>query len=280
MYTWTRCSKQLKGAANETKKNKEKTTIMALDMEKMKKKYENSQKKSSGFSESFLKVDEKNPPIKARALPPEDGDAFKEYWLHYGPYKSGVIPFLCPKRNFGEPCPMCDFVRVLYKQDTEASKKMAGRLTAKPRYYTPVLNRETGEVKIFAYNTDVYQEFLRKVTNPDYGDITDQNTGTDFEVKKVPDGTKKVNGEQLYKFVLEFSRRPSALASSAEEVDDICKRTPDLEALLYHATPAEIQQTIEKISAGDNPEAVAKEETTKYGDGGAVTVEKAFEQLS
>ena len=41
-----------------------------------------------------------------RILPTADGDPFKDRWFHYNVGQAG---FLCPKKNFGDDCPVCNF---------------------------------------------------------------------------------------------------------------------------------------------------------------------------
>ena len=49
-----------------------------------------------------------------RIIPTADGDPFKEKWFHYN---LGTNPgFLCPKRNYGEDCPVCDFASQLWPE--------------------------------------------------------------------------------------------------------------------------------------------------------------------
>ena len=64
-----------------------------------------------------------------RIVPTPDGDPFKEMWFHYNVEKGG---FLCPKRNFGEECPVCDFASQLWREgvdnNDDHSKKTAKSL--------------------------------------------------------------------------------------------------------------------------------------------------------
>ena len=84
-----------------------------IDLEKMKKKHEQMQNRGKGGGRGpdvWLKMDE-NSKTNVRIVPPKDGDPLKDRWIHYDIVKGGC---LCPKRNFGEPCPVCDFIREVY----------------------------------------------------------------------------------------------------------------------------------------------------------------------
>ena len=74
-----------------------------------------------------------------RIVPTQDGDPFKDYWFHYN---VGDNPgFLSPKRNFGEDCPLDSFVRQLWQEGTDDSKRMAKKLSARQRFFAPVVVR-------------------------------------------------------------------------------------------------------------------------------------------
>jgi hypothetical protein len=52
-----------------------------------------------------------------RILPTRDGDPFKEFHFHYNVGKNPGI--LCPKKNYGEHCPICDFASTLWRDGVD-----------------------------------------------------------------------------------------------------------------------------------------------------------------
>ncbi len=58
-----------------------------------------------------------------RIIPTQDGDPFKDYWFHYN--VGNNTGFLSPKKNFGEDDPLDQFVRQLFNEGTDESRKMA-----------------------------------------------------------------------------------------------------------------------------------------------------------
>ena len=83
---------------------------MALNIELMRQKLNNSQNKNSGNkNDTKWKPSEGDQTI--RILPTKDGDPFKEFHFHYNVGKNPGI--LCPKKNYGEHCPICDFASSL-----------------------------------------------------------------------------------------------------------------------------------------------------------------------
>ena len=109
--------------------------IMGIDISKMKSKL--AALNNNGNRNSFWKPQDGDTTI--RIVPTADGDPFKEFWFHYNVGKNPA--FLSPKKNFGEPCPLDDFVRSLYQQGDEESVKMAKSLNARQRFFAPVLVR-------------------------------------------------------------------------------------------------------------------------------------------
>ena len=107
-----------------------------------------------------------------------DGDPLKEVFFHYNieGHKGGVM---CPKRNFGEECPICDFASKLWRDGTdnndEETKKLAKSLFVRTRYFSPVVVRglESEGVKVYGYGKTAYELLLGYILDPEYGDITD-----------------------------------------------------------------------------------------------------------
>ena len=78
---------------------------MAINLDLMRKKLSTS--KNNGKVEDNTKWRPSEGDQTVRILPTTDGDPFKEFHFHYNVGKNPGI--LCPKRNHGEDCPICDF---------------------------------------------------------------------------------------------------------------------------------------------------------------------------
>ena len=138
---------------------------MAIDLNKMKQKLASTQGNGGGKSD-FWKITEGEHTV--RLLPSEDGDPFREFWFHYnvGTHNG----FLCPKRNFGDNCPVCEFATKLFNEGETESVNMAKKLFARQRFFSPVVVRgeEKAGVRVWGYSKTVYQELLGLVLNPEY----------------------------------------------------------------------------------------------------------------
>ena len=151
---------------------------MAINLDKMRERKAALEGKGGGNRDTFWRPQDGEQTI--RIVPTADGDPFKDFWFHYN---VGNNPgFLSPKRNFGEEDPLNDFVRKLFNEGTEESIKMAKSLMARQRFFSPVLVRgeEDRGVRIWGYGKTVYEQLHNLVLNPEYGDITDTETGTDL----------------------------------------------------------------------------------------------------
>ena len=149
---------------------------MAIDMKKMRAKLAAAQNRGSGRTSQFWRPQDGDQTV--RIVPTADGDPFKENWFHYNLGKNAG--FLSPKKNFGEDDPLDSFVRQLFNEGTDESIKMAKNLMARQRFFAPVIVRgeETKGVRIWGFGKTVYEQLLNLVLNPEYGDITDPETGT------------------------------------------------------------------------------------------------------
>lgn len=151
---------------------------MALNLDLMKQKMDTLNGKGEKKKNFWRPQEGEN---NIRIVPTADGDPFKERFFHYN---VGEQSFLCPKRNYGDDCPVCNLANELWNDGTEDSKAMAKQMFAKQRFFSPVLVRgeESEGVKVWGYGKLAYQKLLGIVLDPDYGDITDPDDGNDLKL--------------------------------------------------------------------------------------------------
>ena len=237
---------------------------MALNLEAMRQKLANSQNRTSGNkNDTKWKPSEGDQTI--RILPTADGDPFKEFHFHYNVGKNPGI--LCPKKNYGEHCPICDFASSLWKEGVEKNddqaKNAAKKLFARKRYYSPIIVRgkETNGVKIWAYGKMAYETLLGYVLDPDYGDITDSETGTDLVLTYTVPGTPG----SFPKTQLKPRRRPSVLCDDAiASCEELIESVPDIEAQFTKLSSEEIQAIMNEYLSSDSSSEMSSSETIKY----------------
>ena len=246
---------------------------MGINLDKMRAKLASLQNK--GGNNNFWKPQDGEQTI--RIVPTSDGDPFKDYWFHYNLGKNNG--FLSPKKNFGENDPLDDFIRNLFNEGTEDSIKMAKNLMARQRFFAPVLVRgeEDKGVRIWGFGKMAYQQLLELVLNPDYGDITDTEEGTDLTIKY-----GKPPGASFPQTTITPRRRTSALCDEAvggsEKCAELLESIPEFETLFERKTPEEVGTMLDEWLEGD-AEADDGKETAKYNTSETDQVKAAFDDL-
>jgi len=239
---------------------------MALDMEKMKAKHAALQNKGNG-KEVFWRPQDGESTI--RIVPTPDGDPFKEFWFHYNVGKNSG--FLSPKKNFGEDDPLDSFVRQLWNEGTDESIKMAKTLSARQRFFAPVLVRgeEDKGVRIWGFGKMAYAELLNLVLNPDYGDITDPEDGTDLVINY-----GKPPGAQFPQTSITPRRRPSPMSKDSEVTARYLDSIPDFTSLFDRKTPKQVQEMLDEFLLGED-----SSENNSGSSNSSSAVDKAFAEL-
>lgn len=253
---------------------------MAIDMSKMKSKLNSVQNRGSSRTSQFWRPSDGDQTI--RIVPTADGDPFKEYWFHYNVGKNAG--FLSPKKNFGEDDPLDSFVRQLFNEGTEESIKMAKNLMARQRFFSPVIVRgeEDKGVRIWGYGKTVYEQLLNLVLNPEYGDITDPDSGTDIQLNY-----GKPAGASFPQTKLMPSRRTSTICPNITEAEcaELLESIPDFGTLFEKKSSEDVQRMLDEYLADDESAEDMSTETNRYGgnttsqSSTANSVESAFTEL-
>jgi len=244
---------------------------MGIDMEKMRARRVAIDNKNGNNREMFWRPQDGETTI--RIVPTPDGDPFKDYWFHYN---VGNAPgFLSPKKNFGEDDALDAFVRKLYKEGTEESIKMAKSLSARQRFFAPVVVRgeEDKGVRVWGFGKMAYEKLLNLVLNPEYGDITDSEAGTDLVIRY-----GKPAGASFPQTEITPRRRPSLLCEDEAQCAEWLDTIPDLDSLFERKTPEEVEAILDEYLSG-NADGDSSENLEKYSTESSNSVDKAFSEL-
>jgi len=247
---------------------------MGIDLEKMKAKREALENRGNGKS-AFWRPEDGEQTI--RIVPTSDGDPFKEYWFHYNLGKNAS--FLSPKKNFGEEDPLDDFVRQLYRDGSDDAVKMAKNLSARQRFFAPVLVRgeEDQGVRLWGFGKMAYKELLNLVLNPEYGDITDVNEGTDLVLTY-----GKPPGAQFPQTTITPRRKSSPLAGDEDTISSMLDQVPDFNVVFENSrkTPQEVQGMLDEFLLNEEDAEEVSSESSRYNKSTQVTeVDAAFNEL-
>jgi hypothetical protein len=158
---------------------------------------------------------------------------------------------------------------------------MAKSLMARQRFFSPVLVRgeEDKGVRIWGYGKQVYEQLLNLVLNPEYGDITDTDTGTDLVLHY-----GKPPGASFPQTKLTPRRRSSVLCDEAVGGDDRCaellESIPEFDTLFERKTPAEVGAMLDAYLLGEEGTNEGTDTTTPPPSTDTVSsVDAAFNEL-
>lgn len=152
-----------------------------MNLDKIKAKLANIEAKNNSKSKTIWKP---SPGKQEVRIVPYKGDKdypFLELYFHYD---FGGRTIISPI-SFGNPDPiqkLSDQLRSTGdKEDWNLSRKIAPKL----RIYVPILVRGKEEegVKYWGFGNQIYEELLKYIDDPDYGDISDLKNGTDIVVE-------------------------------------------------------------------------------------------------
>jgi hypothetical protein len=222
---------------------------MALNLDLMKQKMASLTDKGGKKNNFWRPQDGEN---NIRIVPTADGDPFKEKFFHYG---VGDQSFLCPKRNYGDDCPVCNFANELWNEGTEDSKNLAKGMFAKQRFFSPVLVRgeEAEGVKVWGYGKLAYQKLLGIVLDPDYGDITDPEDGNDLKLMY-----GKQPGASYPTTDIRPRPRKSSLCDEAVGGDERCaellETVPKFDTLFDRKSSEEVRAILDSHLSGETPD--------------------------
>jgi hypothetical protein len=112
------------------------------------------------------------------------GYSFIELKFHYNikDEKGFNRSFLSPD-SFGRPDPIVEWSNRMKRAGGD-DWKLGRQWEAKARTYVPIIVRgeEQLGVRFWGFGASVFKELLRIIDNPEYGDITDLQNGTDIEI--------------------------------------------------------------------------------------------------
>lgn len=244
---------------------------MALDRQAMQRKLNKLQNKGKDTKESiFWKTPDGVSEV--RVLPVSDGDPFKDYWFHY---KINEKTLMCPKRNFGEACAICEFATKLFKEGGDDNVAAAKELFAKQRFSSLVLVRgeEKPTPKVWSYSKTVYEELLKASLDPDFGDITDRESGFDVKIEKT-----KAAGMAFPKITVKVKPKSSRMCKDMtdEECEHMLDEMPEFSTIFQRNTSQEVQLALDEHLASPPSDSSGIE---RGGDSTESAVDAAIREL-
>ena len=119
-----------------------------------------------------------------------------------------------------------------------------------------------------------YETLLGLVLDPDYGDISDPETGTDIVLTYTVPGTPG----SFPKSQIKPRRRPSVLCDeSVADCQELIDSVPDISSIFTRLSSDEVQAILDDSFSSDGSAENRSSESTKYNN--KDSVQSAFEKL-
>ena len=132
-----------------------------------------------------------------------------------------------------QPCPVCEIVDQLYKIGDKPSKALAKELGVRRQYWMNIIDRDDEDAgpKIYTPGVQVFSEITNIISDPDYGDITDQDTGRDVTIDRAGKGL-----ETKYKVLAKPHEKP---LGDDDQMAEWLEKAKDLAFVEVTEDPAE-----------------------------------------
>jgi hypothetical protein len=146
------------------------------------------------------------------------------------------------------------------------------------RYFSPVVvrGREDEGIKVYGYGKQAYELLLGYILDPEYGDVTDINEGTDITLTY----TKPTKPGAYPQTNLKMRRNTSTLLEEADAIPALLDRMPDFDGLFDRLSASQVDAILDEQLSGNSSAESRSSETAKYGATGKKSdVDRAFDEL-
>ena len=135
--------------------------------------------------------------------------------------------------------------------------------------------REDEGAKIYGYGKQAYELLLGYILDPEYGDITDLQEGTDITLTYT-----KPNKPGAYpQTSLKMRRNTSPLLEDTESIPALLDGIPEFDGLFERLSPEQVDAILDEQLAGDSSAESRSSEVSMYGTNGMNEVDRAFDEL-
>lgn len=149
-----------------------------------------------------------------RIMPPV-GNMGASFFVETGSHRLGETFYTCPALSSGGqlPCPICETNEGLWQSGL---KKAAAKFRASKQFMVNIVVRgkpgqeDQGPV-VWQFGVTVLGQLAATISDPDFGDVSDMETGTDVVVTRTGEGMST-------KYQISPKRNPSALSANAEQL--------------------------------------------------------------
>ena len=165
---------------------------------------------------------------------------FIELYFHYNINNK---TYLSPQ-SFGRPDPIVEFADKLKRMGDKEDWKAAKQMEPKLRTFVPIIVRgqEGDGVRFWGFGKTVYQEILGYIADPDYGDITDPQSGRDLTIQYI---SAEEAGASYPTTQLRVKPSQTPLAESADSVQKLLENQTEITDLYSELSYDELKDVLE-----------------------------------
>ena len=182
-----------------------------------------------------------------RLVPWKDNEdnPFIELYFHYLGNKTQISPL-----TRSNPDPIAEFADKLRQTGDSDDWKYAKQFSPKLRTFVPVIVRgeEKEGVRFWGFGKTVYTELLAVIADPDWGDITDIESGHDVGIEFIP---QKDSDTNFAKTMTRVKPKESPLTTDAELLEKWLNEQPDIYEVFQEPSYEDLQLYLERYL---NPE--------------------------
>lgn len=226
---------------------------MALDLTALRAKL-NELKGVAAKNDILWKPTEGDNLVRIVPLKNSPDNPFTELYFHYLGNKTYLSPL-----SFGEPDPIAEFAETLRAGGglTKDEWRETKKFVPQRRTFVPVIDRNKPQngVRFWAFGKTVYEEILGVMADPEYGDITDPQTGRDIKVIFTP---QEKSDTSFAKTVIRVSPKQTALTKDAEELEKFLNEQPDLMSIYKKMSYDELKNVLNVLVGGSPAEGQRK----------------------
>lgn len=189
-----------------------------------------------------------------------------EHTIRLVPYKFSDFPFielyfhydfnnknLLSPISFNRPDPIVEFAEKLRATGDKESFQLSKKLYPKMRTYVAMIVRgeEDKGVRFYGMSKTVYEEILKIMDDPDYGNIFDPYTGTDLVITYQ---TPEEVGNDYGKTSIRAKRNTSRLSESDEEIENLLNNQRPITDIYKELSYDELSAILKEWLNKDNDE--------------------------
>lgn len=237
------------------------------DLSKLRAAYENQQRGGGSFK--FWKPRDFGE-YTIRFLPPHDPDGL--FFKQTAQYKLGDKYLFAPYIE-GEPDPIYEYYKALWKKDTSESKALAREIKPRKQYLYNILVRdENGQkpedsTKVYVYMSGqkLYDKVMHYFWDEDFGDLTDIEEGFDFKIVKEQGSSGFPNYDNSRP-----RTKSTALFDDSDMIEEVLSSVHDLNKEVEYKSYDELKEVLQEFlnskketedffDAADNPPEAPKQ---------------------